>query len=205
MLNGIDISDDNGLIDFAQVKGDPNGQFVYAQATEGLTVTNDTYRSNHDACKANGIPFGPYHFFYARDDGAAQAQHLLQFIDGYEGTLVPMVDVEQSSLDGFSGNADEVIRQLIAFDQTLRASLPAGKLPAIYFEYSLWTDYLNGYDGFSGHPAWPAAYNDDESLDMRGTGWSRWTLWQHSSTGAVAGISGNVDLDRCVDLATITR
>jgi lysozyme len=206
MLNGIDISDYQGGIDWAAAKNDPKCQFVFAQATGGLTIENDTYRANHDGCKAHGIPFGAYHFFYAKDDGKAQAQHFLNFINGYEGMLLPMIDVDQDSLAGFGGTPADVIRELTAFDAALRATLPAGKLPVIYFGYSFWSDYLGGYDGFSGHPAWPAAHNDASMLDMSGTGWTTWTIWQWTNQGRIAGISTNVDLDRCsVPLAGISR
>jgi lysozyme len=205
MLNGIDVSDDQGTIDFGQVRNDPHGQFVFAQATGGLTVTNTTFRANHDGAKDNGIPFGAYHFFYAKDPGDQQAQHFLNFIDGYEGTLLPMVDVEQDSLAGFTGGPGDVIAALIAFDTKVRASLPAGKLPIIYFGYSFWSNYLGGSSDFSGHPAWPAAYNPDPSLSMNGTGWASWTLWQYADNGSVAGVPTNVDLDRLTSLNAILR
>ncbi len=206
MLNGIDISDDQGTINWPVARRDPNCQFVFAQATGGLTVTDDTFRANHDGCRAQGIPFGAYHFFYAKDDGAAQARHFLNFIDGLEGALVPMVDVENDSLSGFGGTSDDLLDQLRAFDAAVRGSLPPGKLPIIYFGYDFWKTYLGGYNGFSGHPAWPAAYNNDSDLDMTGTGWTTWSIWQWKSPGRIAGIDADVDLDRCrVPLVNISR
>ena len=209
MINGIDVSDWQGTIDFAELKGDPNGGgFVYAKASEGLTITQDTFRANHDGCKANGIPFAPYHFFHADADGILQAKFFLEQINGYQGTLVPGVDVEQGGMRGQPRNV--VIMQLLYFDNELRKSLPAGKLPVIYFEYSLWVDFLQGFDGFGGHPAWPAAYNTDATLDMTGTGWKDWAMWQHSNgqignPPPIKGISGNVDRDRCKDLTKLYR
>jgi lysozyme len=82
MIYGIDVSDFQRNIDWSSFQGDLHPQFAFAQATGGLTTTNNTYRANHDGCKARGIPFGAYHFFYAKDDGAAQAAHFLNFIDG---------------------------------------------------------------------------------------------------------------------------
>jgi lysozyme len=206
MINGIDVSDHQKKIDWVAVKGDANCQFVIAQATEGLTITNDTFKRNHDGCEAQGIPFGAYHFFYAKDDGKAQAEFFLNFIDGLEGKLLPMVDVEHDSLAGFHGTPADLIKRLKAFDTAVRASLPAGKLPLIYFGLDFWKTYLGGYDGFSGHPAWPAANNSDLTLDMSGTGWSTWTIWQWTSSGRIAGIGPNVDRDRCrKPLADISR
>lgn len=199
MLKVLDVSDDQGVIAWDRVKtaGDVAG--VVAQATEGLTIVNSTFRANHDGCKAQSIPFAGYHFFYGKDDGEAQARHFLSVINGLEGQIVPMVDVEEDSLAGFTGSAIEFTAQLVAFDIVLRASLPPGKLPLIYFEYSFWKNYLGGYDGFSGHPAWPAAYNSDATLDMTGTGWKKWTLWQYAEDGIVPGISTHVDLSHVAD------
>ena len=206
MLHGIDVSYAQGAIDWGAAKTDPKCQFGFARATGGLTIADDRFRANHDGCKAHGIPFGAYHFFYAKDSGNAQAQHFLNFISGYEGALLPMVDVEQESLAGFGGAAADFIRELVAFDSAVRATLHGGKLPLIYFGYAFWSDYLGGYDGFAGHPAWPAAYNKASALDMRGTGWRTWTIWQWSDSGRVAGIDANVDLDRCsVPIAQISR
>lgn len=210
-MNGIDISDFQGQIDWSLASKDPNCQFVFAQATYGITGTNATFYGNHDGCKANGIPFGAYHFFYARDPGDRQAQHFLDFIDGYEGTLLPMVDIEQASLDGFDGTAEQFFSELVDFDAVLRGRLPPNKLPILYWEYSFWKDYLGGNDAFAGHDAWPAAYNSDPTLDMTGTGWKDWTIWQWSNGSglpSIAGVSADVDRDRLnpeINLAAILR
>jgi GH25 family lysozyme M1 (1,4-beta-N-acetylmuramidase) len=117
-----------------------------------------------------------------------------------------MVDVEQDSLSGFTGSTADVIDELQKFDAAVRARLPAGKLPLIYFDLDFWISRLGGYNGFAVHPAWPVAYNNDATLDVSGTGWTNWTIWQHSSSGNLAGIAGNVDLNRCsVSIADVGR
>jgi lysozyme len=205
MIRGIDISDFQGSIDWSAVATDPQAKFVFMQATGGTSIVNNNFRTNHDGAKAHAIPFGAYHFFYGRDDGAVQAQHFLSIIDGYEGDLLPTVDVEEASLNGFGGSAHDFMRELILFDSAVRRSLK-GKLPIIYFGYWFWQNYLSGSDMFAGHPAWPAAYNNDPDLDMTGTGWDHWTIWQFSDAGKIAGITENTtDLDRCIDLAEILR
>ena len=206
MIPGIDISVDQGDVDFGQVKASGLVAWVHAKATEGITYTDALYAQNHDRAKIAGEPFGGYHFFRGGDNGAAQAQHFLQTIDGREGDVLPMVDCEEGGRDGV--DASTYLGRLAMFLKTLDATL-RGKRTIIYFEYSFWVDFLGGYDGFSGHPAFPAAYNNDSSLDMTGTGWADWTIWQYSDGSGlplIPGISTNVDRDRLRgELSTILR
>lgn len=204
MLNGVDISVDQGDIDFAALKG--SVAWVHAKATEGITYQDSMFRTYHDGAKAVGIPFGAYHFFRGNDDGVLQAQNFLVAIDGYEGNVLPMVDCEEDGRGGV--DRETFLRNLSAFISHVDVGLN-GKRMLIYFMYSFWTDFLGGYDGFSGHPAWPAAYNNDGSLDMTGTGWKDWTIWQYSNGSglSVPGIAGGVDHDRLNgdNLAVILR
>jgi lysozyme len=196
MLNGIDISVDQGAIDFQAVKGSGAISWVHAKATEGITYADTAFRGYHDQAKGAGLPFGAYHFFRGNDDGDAQAQNFLAAIDGYSGQCLPMVDCEEGGLGGV--DATTYLARLGAFLHAVDATLN-GKRTLIYFGYSFWVNTLSGYSGFSGHPAWPAAYNDDATLDMSGTGWSSWTVWQFSDgirKPPIPGISASVDRDR---------
>ena len=203
MLNGVDLSIDQGTIDFHALASEVG--FVFAKATEGITYSDARFREYHDQAKAANIPFGAYHFFHGGDNGAAQAAHFLSAIDGYGGDLVPMVDCEAGGLDGVSPGT--FLSRLGMFLSNVDATL-RGKRAIIYFGYSFWVNTLGGYDGFCGHPAWPAAYNPDASLDMTGTGWSDWTLWQYSDGSGLPylpGMTTPVDRDRLRDLALIRR
>lgn len=194
MLQGFDYSVDQGAIDWDAVAASRKVVFAFGKATEGETYTDANFRANHDGAKAAGFPVGAYHFFHFGDDGLAQAERFLEVIDGYEGALLPMVDIEQGGADGESDVAS-MMRNLGAFLARVDATL-AGKRTIIYFEYAFWLYELGGYSGFSGHPAWSAAYNPDPTLDMSGTGWSDWTLWQYTDRLIVPGIAAPVDGDR---------
>jgi lysozyme len=205
MQTVIDISDDQGTIDFAAVKASGQIAAVVIKATEGITLQMDRFKEYHDGFKAVGIPVGMYHFFRGNDDGEAQANNFLTAIDGYQGTVRPMVDCETQDGTDPTTYLQRLGKFLKKVDKTLRP----GVLTMIYFKYSMWTDWLGGYGGYSGHPAWPAAYNNDADLDMTGTGWSHWTLWQYSDGSgldAIPGIAANVDRDRLAgSLETILR
>ena len=193
-LLGFDFSVDQGAIDWNAVAEARKTVFAFGKATEGLTYVDANFRTNHDGAKAAGFPIGAYHFFHFGDDGLAQAEKFLSVVDGYEGPLLPMVDVE---LDGADGETDipSMMRNLGAFLARVDATL-RGKRTLIYFDWAFWVYNLGGYGGFSGHPAWVAAYNNGATFDMTGTGWHDWTLWQYTDQLAVPGITVPCDGDR---------
>lgn len=191
-MNGIDISEYQGEIDFAAVQASGKVQFVYAKATEGLRTNDACFVRNHDECKRTSIPFGAYHFFHFGEDPESQASHFLQAIEGYRGQLLPMVDVEGGGQDRVTDLA-ALTHALAAFNAKVEAAI--GKPIVIYTDYGDWNGFMQGTDAFSGHPLWIAEYNSDAAPTLPG-GWSDWKIWQYSSSGSIPGISGNVDCDR---------
>lgn len=186
MLKGIDISSYQGDVDFAKMRASGAVSFVYAKATEGTAFADDHFQRYHDECKAAGIPFGAYHFLRFDQDPAFQAAWFAAQINGRSGVLAPMVDVEQANNSG--GLADKLARFLTVLKEHIDTQ------PIIYTGWNFWNTAMEGSDGFSGHRLWVAAYNNDDAPPIP-TGWKDWTLWQHSSTGRVPGIVGDVDMD----------
>ena len=70
MLNGIDVSEFNGAIDWARVKA--SGRVDFAIIRSGLGWTDGdialrrdkSFIENIRGCEANGIPYGVYHYSY---------------------------------------------------------------------------------------------------------------------------------------------
>jgi lysozyme len=205
MLYGIDVSyAQGGSIDWKAVKG-AGIDFAYARACYGSNPADDDgaiFTANHDGCKANGIPFGPYMFFLLTEDPVAQAFHFLDLIDGYEGQLRPMVDVEEGS--GTMGSVVGNIAALAAFNTTVAA---ASATPIIYTNQDTWDNAFGGSDDFSGHTLWVASFTGTPGNPAMPQGWKAWTIQQYSSGGSIAGIPGFVDLDcyNGTDLKGITR
>lgn len=191
-VQGVDVSAYQQTIDYKALAATPFGGFVFAKATEGTDYTDDYFRANHNGAKAAGIPFGAYHFLHFGQDPIAQAQAFLAAIDGYEGTLLPMVDVESGGLDGVT-NLDTLIAGLSMFLKTVEATL-GGKRCIIYSDWNDWNTMMGGTSDFSGHPFWIAAYNNDAAPPIP-NGVVTWVLWQYTSGGTVNGIPGFVDCD----------
>lgn len=179
MLNGFDISIDQAVIAWPQVVAD----FVFAKATEGDTYADANYHVNHDGAKARGIPFGAYHFFHFGDDPVDQAEHFLETIDGYEGTLLPFVDVEADGQDGVT-DLTLMVSNLSIFLQRVERTLN-GKRCIIYADYGDWNGMMQGTDAFAGHPFFVAELNDQAAPSLP-NGFTDWVLWQWSYGAGIA-------------------
>lgn len=187
---GIDVSYAQGVIDWAAVATQGNVSFVYAKATEGLTLVDDQFARNRTVTMARSIPCGAYHFFHFDLDPLAQAQHFLSVAKPGKGDLLPMVDVEVSNGDDIATKVAKLSQFITAVERAI-----GGKRMLVYSSYGFWNSSMGGSAAFSGHPLWIAEYNNDPQPTLP-SGWNSWAIWQYSDAGSVAGISGSVDLDR---------
>jgi lysozyme len=192
MLNIIDVSEYQGHIDFEAVKDSMLVDAVIIRASQGVHTTDSKFHEYHDGFKSVGMPIGAYHFFEFMANPAQQAQHFLSVIDGCEGELIPMVDVEDGSLVGPSdlGNRMQWLHQ---YNQYLLDHMPCHNL-MIYTPLSFWNDQMGGTGAFAGHPLFLAEYNNDKEPEIP-RGFKELKLWQHTSSGKIPGITENtVDL-----------
>ena len=204
MVYGIDVSGWQENIRWTDVPKS-EVQFVFAKATEGLRYYNDRFHEQHDGAKRSGIPFGTYHYLDVRDSGAAQAKHFLTAISGYEGTLLPALDVEEAH-----GRSPQRIAACVAdFLKTVDATLQ-GKRALLYTNKAFWNDAMAGCDDFSDHPLWIAQYPKRYRSGMQPAlpqGWKSAVIWQFTQSASVPGIAGVADMDQLIGdvLSTISR
>ncbi len=190
-VNGVDVS--------AYQTNDVNWQavkragywFAIAKATEGTSYVDPTFARNLTKIRAAGLVAGAYHFFSWTSDPVQQAHSFLDAYKPIDGDLPPTLDVEACTV----GSGDAIAR-ISAFLYAVEPHLNGAKC-LLYMSYSFPTDHLGGGSGFSGHPLWVAAYNDDPTPPVPDA-WDSVTIWQHADDGKVAGIPGNVDLNRFV-------
>jgi lysozyme len=182
MSRGIDVSNNNGHVDWASIAGD-GYTYAVAKATEGLAFQDAFYHENRQGAEAHGLKFGGYHFFTPGEDAAEQVKFFLDHAQPRTGEIVPALDYEKLPADREPAEqfVDALHRQLghwpffysyLAFVQAMKipAASPLARCP-------LWLA-----DFTSIRPAPPAP-------------WHEIVIWQHSSTGRVPGIGGAVDLD----------
>lgn len=185
-LRGIDVSHFQSSVNWPAVKA-TGIAFAFAKASDGNTYTDPQFANNWRGMQAAGILRGAYHFYESKDDPQTQAQQFLKVV-GQLGSndMPPVVDIESNTgCFGTQSLASNLQIWLDAVEQSLQ------RTPIIYTNCGFWNANLNAQ--FSRYPLWIAQYRVAQPKIPNG--WNRWTFWQSSESGSVAGITGAVDTD----------
>ena len=217
---GIDVSRFQKTIDWPSVAAAGVG-FAFVQASRGsgtdCTVKPEQcgadpyFAANRAAAEAAGIRVGAYHRAFAtggttadaRADAIAESDLFLGAVGSLQsGELVPVLDVETP----FTGMTATTLRTWIRVF-VKRVNKRLGHKPMIYTNATSWSATGNTTEfARAKYPLWIAEYGVPRpsvpAANWAGHGYS---VWQYTSSGSVAGISGNVDMDRLgTGLAKIT-
>ncbi len=187
-LVGIDVSRWQEDIDFEQVKA-AGCEFVYMRIggyDDGELYTDRYYRYNIEAAKAAGLKIGIY--WHAEDSTEAEvrasAAYLLKILDGEEIDYPIAYDWEDfRHFENYGMNLWDLNRNLDVFVEEIeKAGYRACLYNSKYYLENIWTNEAN-------HPIWMANYTGTTTYQ------GEYFLWQHSNTGRIDGIKGDVDLD----------
>jgi len=194
-MNGIDVSRYDGVIDWPNIQ--PGLSFVWIKATDGLGP-DAMYAKNIPGARASSIPLvGSYHFFQPDDDPQKQCDNFVATANIPSGDLRPMVDAESQKHRALTPADADTLGTLLGL---LQAKL--GYYPVLYTSPGSWAAMNNPSSGggfqFANCPLWIARYTSDPDPGTPAP-WATWRIWQYSETGSVAGITGDVDLDRSLD------
>jgi lysozyme len=179
----IDVSEHQGSIDWNVVKGQIDGAILRCGFGDDIASQDDKqWRRNADECTRLGIPFGVFIYSYATSMAQAEseAQHVLRCIKGYKLSYPVYLDLEEA------GTQSGAIQRANRFGDIIER---AGYFCGVYANLNWWNNYLGGLERFT---KWVAQYNT--TCDYKG---SNKDIWQYTSTGRVAGIGGNVDMNEC--------
>ena len=201
MLQGIDVSRWQGVIDWAKVKASGiRFAILKAGGSDSGFYTDSTFQRNYEGCKANGIAVGAYYFVgkdcITYEAGQADAKRMLSICAGKEFELPLFIDCEAQETKHKIGITDAII----GFYDAMKA---AGRSAGVYSSaVSGFKDRIE--DNRIQHiPHWVAQYY------TRCTYARPWIIWQKSSKGRINGINGNVDLDEAQDnvfnINTVTK
>lgn len=186
---GIDVSQHQGQIDWAKVKAD-GIDFAIIRCGFGdnyASQDDKCWQYNVSECERLGIPYGVYIYSYATNTTMAksEAEHVLRLIKGRSFSYPVYFDMEDDSTVGISSELKGQIAK--TFCDTVTA---AGYKVGIYANLNWWTTYLTS-DVFNNTSwsKWVAQYNT--TCDYSGA----YDIWQCTSKGSVAGITGDVDLN----------
>lgn len=185
MMNGIDVSKWQGVIDWNKVKA-AGVDFVIIRAGYGSSV-DPKFEANYTGAKAAWLPVGAYWYSYALSKQAAQieAECCQRVLSGKSFEMPIYYDVEER--DQLTKSASFVSALITTFCESMEK---AGYFAGFYMSRSPLQTKTTG-EVKKRFVIWAAEYG--ARLNYSGAV----GMWQKSSTGKVYGISGNVDLDEC--------
>lgn len=189
-MKGIDVSVYQGQIDWAKVKKAGIG-FAILRIGYGMFENQKdvTFERNYQEATRVGIPVGCYLYSYAKsvDEAIKEANVVLRWLNNRKLQLPVYFDIEDRSQQGLGKNV--LNNMCIAFCNTIEK---AGYWAGIYSNKYWATSIISGSELGKKFTYWIAQYYDECTYH------GDYAIWQYSSTGKVAGISGNVDLNEMV-------
>ena len=183
-MRGIDVSMHNGNVDYSKVKSS-GIEVVIIKATEGVDYIDPYLERNYTNSKQNGLYTGFYHFMSEKTDPVRQAEDFFNSIKNKQYDVIPVLDIETNNNNRSS---KEVTDRCLEFLNRFKAL--SGIDCVIYTGGYFGRDLLD--DRIKSYKAWIAHYGVAEPMY---TGFTEVVGHQYTETGAVNGISGNVDIN----------
>lgn len=190
----IDVSTHQGKIDWNKVKGKVDG--VMIRAGYGKNNIDAQFKRNITECNRLGIPCGVYWFSYAYTEAMAkkEAEYCLAAIKPYKVELPVCFDFEYDSVEKAKKNYGVTITKTLA-TKLVHAFCGVVEKAGYYAMNYTNKDYLSRYfdDTTLKYDLWLAAWpaNPDPNKPPR----EDCGIWQYTSKGSIAGITGNVDIN----------
>lgn len=186
-MKGIDVSHWQHNINFSSVK-ESGIEFAILKAggSDAGFYIDSKFEENYTAAVAAGLNVGCYYFagskFIGEKNGTADAKKFASIIKSKKFDMPIYLDIEAQPTSEKSG----ITEAAIAFCDHMEKQ---GYFIGIYasdisgFKERLDPSIISKYS------SWVARYGKQPEYNRY------WTMWQYSSTGTVAGITGRVDLD----------
>lgn len=189
---GIDVSHHNGVIDWTRVRG---GGVEFAMIRAGFGWDNDSQidgrlEKNAAGCRANGFPFGLYHYSYAQkpEDAQKEANWFLRVIEGMRPEYPVAFDFEEPEQLKYS--LEKQLSIIRAFMDTVEK---AGYYVMLYMSASPLTRlYHYAPDVMGKYDAWAAQWKAEKPSYPGSCG-----IWQYDVAGAgeIPGVSTRCDVN----------
>ena len=195
MKKGIDVSQWQGTIDWEKVKA-AGVEFAMLRAGYGQGNFDPQYTRNANECTRLGIPFGVYWFSYAYTVEMAEkeADYCLKAVAPYDLSYPIAFDFEYDSVDRAADKGVSVTKQLAS--DMARAFLNKIEANGYYGMIYANSNYLSQYfdaDIPERYDVWLAQWPRNPAPTPKPA--QAGGMWQYSSSGAVDGITGRVDMN----------
>ncbi len=181
-------------VDFAMLRVGWRGN------TEGVIHLDDYFEQNYVAAKAAGLHVGVYFYSQAvsREEAVAEAQAVLDWLDGRELEYPVAYDWEYVSSEARTANVDGETLDACAnaFCETIAAG---GYYPVVYFYQDI--AYLKyNLNEIGRWDFWLAEYNETPSFHYH------FQMLQYTSSGRLQGVEDGLDFNLSfVDYAKIVK
>jgi lysozyme len=193
-ITGIDVSEHQGSVDFAKVKA-TGIDFVICKTSEGQDFHDKRWtRTRADAIRHAGLKVGVYHFVRPRAGrhGSVEAKQAVKTAVaagwGKPGDLRLVADIEVTDLHSPAAT-HAYLAEFVAEAVEL-----TGHGPLIYTFPSFWTTSMANRSNL-GCELWIAHFGVAQPT-VPAPWHGKFAIHQHSSTGHVNGVGGDVDLNR---------
>jgi len=195
MYRGIDVSDNNGTIDWDAVKSS-GIEFAMIRVGYGSNFESQDDKQairNMRECNRLQIPYGAFIYGYAlnAEEAASEADHAIRMTKEYNPRLGIYIDMEDS--DGYKKRNGLIPEEngailtdfCIIFMDKIRT---VGYATGVYTNMNYFKDILS-LERFVTYPKWLAIWGPETCPD------GDWTIWQFTSDGSVPGSSIRTDMD----------
>ncbi len=183
--NGIDLSQEQGYVDWQSVSMDRLIDFVYLKATEGSTHVDSRYMANVTAAYNYGFLIGSYHRFTSDSSVEKQFFNFNKNVEHSAQRLLPMVELNEASVRGWSMQQVQDSLALFAWlVNDFYGSLPMIKTTKDFYETRL-------VPRFEDYPLFIV----DESESQPMVKAEHFYIWRRITQGTIPGIVYDVSLD----------
>ena len=195
MVKGIDVSDNNGTLDWDAIKAS-GIEFAMIRTGYGSNYESQDDRQairNMQECERLGFPYGTYNYGYAlnTDEAKSEAEHALRMVKDFNPKLGVYTDMEDA--DGYKvrhglvpeENGSILTDFCIIFMDTVKA---AGYETGTYANKNYFDSILQ-IERLANYPKWLAIWGPSECPS------GDWSIWQFSSDGEVPGSNARTDMN----------
>ena len=183
--NGMDISQEQGYVDWQSVSMDHLIDFVYLKATEGDSHVDSRYMANVRAAYNFGFLVGSFHRLTAESSIVNQFFNFKKNVDHGAQQLLPMVEIDERSTKGWT--QQQIQDSLALFTWLVNdfyGSFPIIKTSQEFYEKRL-------YPRFEDMPL----FIMDASESQPEVNSKFFYMWRRTREGDIPGIIFDVNLD----------
>lgn len=171
-MNGIDISDYQGVVDFKAIKADGN-EIVYIKTSEGRTWKATNFKTYYNQAIAAGLKVGFYHFL-RNNSMQSEVENVLSVIGNLPFNCKLAIDCEVT----LNQSRQQITSNIRQFYDIMKSK----GIECVLYTYSSFLKDNIDYSQLSDIPVWIANYSSKNPQVQNQVG------WQYTESGRCAGI-----------------